>query len=84
MFNRAAVVCPHGAGFANLVFCAPGTGVVEIGYDSTEVLSMDEMYYQLSIGLHLRYWLVLGVGGYNTNITVNLSEVMSAVRLSLG
>jgi len=32
--SAAAVVGQHGAGFANLVFCAPRTSVVEIGWAS--------------------------------------------------
>jgi len=84
LFSSAAVVVgPHGAGFANLVFCAEGTGVIEIGYDSSDVMSLDEMYFQLSMGLHLRYWLILGKGSYNTNISVNVNYVNEVVSAAL-
>ena len=84
LFNRAAVVVgPHGAGFANLVFCRSGTGVVEIGFDSKAIMSMDEMYFKLAVGLHLRYWLVLGSGAYDTSISVDVTEVTKAVALAL-
>jgi capsular polysaccharide biosynthesis protein len=54
MFAGAeAVVAPHGAGLANLVFCAPGTRVVELFPSMT----MDA-YYRLSIDLDLDYAFV--------------------------
>jgi len=84
MFSSAAVVVgPHGAGFANLVFCAEGTGVVEIGFDGSDIMNLDEMYFQLSMGLHLRYWLILGKGSYYTNISVNVNYVNEVVFAAL-
>ena len=80
MFSRAAVVVgPHGAGFSNLIFCREGTAVIEIGYDSPEVLQLDEMYFQLSLGLHLRYWLILGHGSYSGTIDANEDEIISTI-----
>jgi hypothetical protein len=80
IFSRAAVVVgPHGAGFSNLIFCREGTAVIEIGYDSPEVLQFDEMYFQLSLGLHLRYWLVLGQGSYVDTIDANEDDIISIV-----
>jgi len=79
LFNRARLVIgPHGAGFGNLVFCAQGTAVIEIGFDGTDGMQLDEMYYQLSVGLRLRYWLVLGAGAYSTNIDVSVADILSA------
>jgi capsular polysaccharide biosynthesis protein len=37
----AVVIAPHGAGLANLVFCAPGTTVIELGYDSSKHMTFD-------------------------------------------
>jgi hypothetical protein len=80
IFSRAAVVVgPHGAGFSNLIFCREGTAVIEIGYDSPEVLPLDEMYFQLSLGLHLRYWLVLGQGSYVDTIDANEDDIINIV-----
>ena len=37
LFVRAALlVGPHGGGFLNMIFCAPGTPVLEIGYTDTQ------------------------------------------------
>ena len=84
MFSRAAVVVgPHGAGFSNLIFCREGTAVIEIGYDSPDVLQLDEMYFQLSLGLHLRYWLVLGQGSYVGTIDAEEDEIISIIYDSL-
>lgn len=84
MFSRAAVVVgPHGAGFSNLIFCREGTAVIEIGYDSPEVLQLDEMYFQLSLGLHLRYWLILGQGSYAGTIDAHEDEIISTIHSAL-
>lgn len=73
------VIGPHGAGFANLVFCAPRTKVVEIGWDGSGVMEMDSMYYTLSNALDLDYRLVIGRGSYVSTISVDVSAVMEAV-----
>jgi capsular polysaccharide biosynthesis protein len=48
--NAEAVVAPHGAGLTNLVFCAPGTRVIEL-FPSRTV----DCYYRLSVELDLEY-----------------------------
>ena len=81
IFNRAAVVVgPHGAGFANMVFCAEGTAVIEIGFNGKQGMYMDEMYFQLALGLHLRYWLILGEGGYGSAISADVKDISLAVK----
>jgi capsular polysaccharide biosynthesis protein len=58
LFARAeAVVAPHGAALANLVFCAPGTRVVEIHYPRYTL----GLYWQMAERLGLRYGAVRGV-----------------------
>lgn len=84
MFNRAAIVIgPHGAGFSNLIFCREGTAVIELGFDSAEGMQLDEMYFQLSLGLHLRYWLVMGKGSYLDRIDVDTTDVLTVVHEAL-
>lgn len=84
MFNRAAIVIgPHGAGFSNLIFCREGTAVIELGFDSAEGMQLDEMYFQLSLGLHLRYWLVMGKGSYLDRIDVDTIDVLTVVHEAL-
>lgn len=51
--NAQAIVAPHGAGLANLVFCAPGTRVIELFPSMT----MD-CYYRLCDDLKLEYTFV--------------------------
>ena len=77
------VVGPHGAGFSNIVFCELGTAIIEIGFDGADGMFMDEMYYQLALGLHLRYWLVLGRGSYSSAISVDIHAVTSSIANAL-
>ncbi len=58
-FRRAKViVAPHGAGLANLVFCAPGTRVVE-GFNRSHV---NDCFWQIAALRRLEYRAVVAVG----------------------
>lgn len=62
MASCEAVVAPHGGGLSNLVFCSPGTKVVEIF--SPELVA--GYYWKLSSRLGLDYTYVLGTGAAAT------------------
>ncbi|WP_426424833.1 glycosyltransferase family 61 protein [Bradyrhizobium genosp. A] len=53
-----AVVAPHGGGMSNIIFCSPGTKIVEIY--SPELVAT--YYWKLSNALNLEYYYVLGQG----------------------
>ncbi len=58
-FRRAKViVAPHGAGLANLAFCAPGTRVVE-GFNRSHV---NDCFWQIAALRGLEYRAVVAVG----------------------
>jgi len=74
LFRRAVVVIGvHGAGLANIVFCAPGTHVIEIGYDRG--MALPDMYAQMSMHLDLNYWLVAGYGAYDNAVAVDFEDL---------
>lgn len=76
-FRKARVViAPHGAGLANVVFCSPGTTVIELGFDSTKYMDMDNMYFKVANGLELDYWMIMAHGDYKSPMTVDISEVI--------
>ena len=55
--------------------------MIEIGFDGHEHMQLGEMYYQLSMGLPLRYWLVMGRGSYHKSISVDIiAEITQALR----
>ncbi len=52
LFSRAAaVVGPHGAGLSHILFCAPGTAVVELVF----MHSPPMMFWHMAAALELRY-----------------------------
>ena len=81
LFAKADIVIgPHGAGFANLIFCKPKTGIIEIGWDGTEVMEMDNMYYRLALSVGLRYRLILGHGQYGAPLSCPVEAVYTAYK----
>ncbi|MET4389879.1 capsular polysaccharide biosynthesis protein [Bradyrhizobium sp. F1.4.3] len=58
MASCEAVVAPHGGGMSNIIFCSPGTKIVEIY--SPELVAT--YYWKLSNALNLDYYYVLGQG----------------------
>lgn len=79
------VVAAHGSGLTNLVFCRPGTTVIEIFSPNY----MNVMYWSLSNVLKLNYCYVRGVDpkGFSPergrrvheDITVNISQVRQLI-----
>ena len=80
----SAVVAPHGAGLANIVWCPPGCTVIELG--SSTALTPD--YYRLALSMGHDYWLVEAAleGGRDAaycDLRVDVDEVEATVRLAL-
>ena len=55
-YNAKMIIAPHGAGLANLVFCKPGTTIIELFSPSF----MEPHYWLISRLLHLNYRLIVG------------------------
>lgn len=58
MNNAKVIVAPHGAGLANLVFCKPGTKVLEIFSPNY----VNTLYHTLSSQIGLDYSYSIGIG----------------------
>jgi len=59
MLSEASVVCgPHGAGLTNIVFCRPGTHVVEFLNPN----DVSYVYWTLANQASLTYWYLIGEG----------------------
>jgi capsular polysaccharide biosynthesis protein len=56
MASCEAVIAPHGAGLSNIVFCSPGTRVIEIF--SPELVT--GFFWKLSNQMNLDYYYILG------------------------
>ena len=79
MFNRAVmVVGPHGAGLFNVIFCEPGTYVIEVVQSIPHVTMC---YQRLAYALGLRYYGCIGPG-YD-KIDVNVQVLLETVDFYL-
>ena len=77
LFSRAALLTgPHGGAFLNLIYCAPGTPIVEIGYTSSQPMAYPSYYHTMARRLGLPFWVVLGSGAYDRPITAPVSELV--------
>jgi hypothetical protein len=54
MMDTAVLVAPHGAGLTNMIFCAPGTHIVEIA----DLSFPNPNFYALASALRHPYWLI--------------------------
>jgi capsular polysaccharide biosynthesis protein len=91
MATCEAIVAPHGAGLSNIVFCSPGTKVIEIF--SPELVT--GFFWKLSNQMNLDYYYILGKGppaaleenyrqswNASADIVVDLSALKGALELS--
>ncbi|MGJ3263627.1 MAG: glycosyltransferase family 61 protein [Salinarimonas sp.] len=56
MSETAVLLAPHGAGLTNMIFCRPGTQIVEIA----DLSFPNPNFYALASAMGLGYWLVEG------------------------
>ena len=87
MSKVRAVIAPHGAGLTNLVFCSPGTKVIEIF--SPNYINI--IYWQISSLCHLSHYYLIGENFENDNsarqswkpdILVDLKKLVKIMKLA--
>lgn len=86
--NAEAVVVPHGAGLTNIVFCKPGTKIIEL----LSPQAVNVMYWTLSNQTGLDYYYLLSTGerppdyvnAYrNTDsLTIDIQELAATLELA--
>lgn len=82
LFSRAvAVVGPHGAGLSHVLFCSPGTVVVELMF----MHSPPMMFWHMSAALGLRYAMAPLPRSFwgQQSKRVDAAEVVTLLRLAL-
>ncbi|MBM9593891.1 glycosyltransferase family 61 protein [Roseitranquillus sediminis] len=85
MREAGALLAPHGAGLANMLFCAEGTRVIEIA----DPAYPNPNFYAQAVGLGLDYALVRGrgVGGghpLDQDLAVDEADLRRALETVLG
>ncbi|MBD2431764.1 MULTISPECIES: glycosyltransferase family 61 protein [Fischerella] len=88
MAAAEVVIAPHGAGLTNIVFCQPGTKVIEL----LSPKAVNFMYWSLSNQVGLDYYYLLGEGevppepidpyANNDNILINLNSLFRVLELA--
>ncbi|MGJ5673896.1 MAG: glycosyltransferase family 61 protein [Nostochopsis sp.] len=88
MAMAEVVVAPHGAGLSNIVFCQPGTKVIEL----LSPKAVNFMYWSLSNQVDLDYYYLLGEGeippepidpyANNDNILINLNSLFQVLEIA--
>ena len=77
MQETSIVVAPHGAGLTNMMFCAPGTHIVEIA----DLSFPNPNFYALASAMEHNYWLVSAEGvGDEHPLERDMGVPPSAVR----
>ncbi|CAF0752958.1 unnamed protein product [Didymodactylos carnosus] len=69
-FQRARIVIGiHSEELVNIVYCKPGTHLVEIGYEH-----MSDMYFKIATHSDHKYWLAIGHGETSETIHVDIDD----------
>jgi len=86
LFCKADVlIAPHGAGLIYMQFLSEHSAVIEIGYESNEILRWPVEYYAASaLVLNLRYYPSVAVGGYITPLHADINDVVSLAKAAVG
>ena len=77
MAEAEIVLAPHGAGLANLVFCSPGSKVIELFSPSY----VNVCYWILSNQCNLKYYYLMGENKANLgeeNLSQGINPTMSS------
>jgi len=80
LFSRAKVIiAPHGAGLVNLVFCKPGTKVIELFTPNY----MPSYYWMISNHVQLDYYYLVNKGQTHltsSDFAVNIDRLLEMVQ----
>ena len=79
--DASAVIAVHGAGLMNMLWCSPGTVVVEVCY--TSGMPCPDMYYFMAVNLQLDYYVSVGSGDYNGGVSVDVADITLLLKKSL-
>eukprot|EP00966_Prymnesium_polylepis_P130473 3017942-Prymnesium_polylepis.1 len=66
-----------------MIYCAPGTPIVEIGYRERQPMAYPSYYHTMARRLGLPFWAVLGDGGYERPIAAPVDLCARTVATAL-
>ncbi len=77
--NARTVVAPHGAGLTNLLFCQPGTRVIEVFSDKF----VNHYFYELATSLGLNYEFSIGMPLHNKEVKSRYEGIDEDVKVNI-
>mmetsp|Transcript_63609 Transcript_63609/g.143487 ORF Transcript_63609/g.143487 Transcript_63609/m.143487 type:complete len:631 (-) Transcript_63609:270-2162(-) len=82
LFARSdVVVAPHGAALGFLAFMRPGAACVEVGYKELKGMRFPAPYFMaLALSVDVAYFLSMAEGGYGSQLTADVSDVVAVTR----
>ena len=89
MASAKIVVCPHGAGMSNIVFCNPGTKIIEM----FSPLGVSPLFWGLANVMGLEYYYLIGEGPrlpkhepyrphLKEDMEINISDLLAIMELA--
>lgn len=71
---------PHGGAMLNMIFCNPGTKILEVGYDDKIHMPYPSYFFTMANRLNHEFSFVIGKGSYKSNIVAPVDKTIKLLK----